>query len=145
MANMQDSEIFVGSIDQGTTSTRFLIFNRAGEPVASHQVEFTQIYPHPGSVHATRALLYLLPSAFPLLISMLPSAGMNMTPSSSSPLSKPVSTTLSMTSKHKATRDQASTVSESQINEKPPSFGTTRPVSLFIMRLSGQTLDLRLS
>ncbi|KAJ5776143.1 uncharacterized protein N7511_001154 [Penicillium nucicola] len=45
---MQSSEIFVGSIDQGTTSTRFLIFNRDGEPVASHQVEFSQIYPHPG-------------------------------------------------------------------------------------------------
>ncbi|KAJ5772987.1 Glycerol kinase [Penicillium paradoxum] len=45
---MQPSETFVGSIDQGTTSTRFLIFNREGEPVASHQVEFSQIYPHPG-------------------------------------------------------------------------------------------------
>jgi glycerol kinase len=31
---------FVGSIDQGTTSTRFLIFNGAGEPVASHQMGF---------------------------------------------------------------------------------------------------------
>ncbi|EAU33563.1 glycerol kinase 2 [Aspergillus terreus NIH2624] len=40
--------MFVGSIDQGTTSTRFLIFNHEGEPVASHQVEFTQIYPNPG-------------------------------------------------------------------------------------------------
>ncbi|CAD0110140.1 unnamed protein product [Aureobasidium uvarum] len=28
---------FIGSIDQGTTSSRFLIFNKAGEPVASHQ------------------------------------------------------------------------------------------------------------
>ncbi|KAJ5718677.1 Glycerol kinase [Penicillium malachiteum] len=45
---MQPSEKFVGSIDQGTTSTRFLIFDRDGEPVASHQVEFTQIYPNPG-------------------------------------------------------------------------------------------------
>ncbi|KAJ5669469.1 Glycerol kinase [Penicillium macrosclerotiorum] len=45
---MEPSESFVGSIDQGTTSTRFLIFNRDGEPVASHQVEFSQIYPHPG-------------------------------------------------------------------------------------------------
>ncbi|KAJ5189607.1 Glycerol kinase [Penicillium cf. griseofulvum] len=45
---MQPSDTFVGSIDQGTTSTRFLIFNREGEPVASHQVEFTQIYPNPG-------------------------------------------------------------------------------------------------
>lgn len=43
-------EVFVGSIDQGTTSTRFLIFDRAGEPVAIHQEEFTQIYPNPGSV-----------------------------------------------------------------------------------------------
>ncbi|EED22001.1 glycerol kinase, putative [Talaromyces stipitatus ATCC 10500] len=42
------TESFVGSIDQGTTSTRFLIFNRDGEPVASHQVEFEQIYPNPG-------------------------------------------------------------------------------------------------
>ncbi|EXJ90776.1 glycerol kinase [Capronia coronata CBS 617.96] len=41
-------EVFVGSIDQGTTSSRFLIFNKAGEPVASHQIEFTQIYPQPG-------------------------------------------------------------------------------------------------
>ena len=41
-------EIFIGSIDQGTTSSRFLIFNKSGEPVASHQVEFSQIYPHPG-------------------------------------------------------------------------------------------------
>lgn len=46
MASSQ--ELFVGSIDQGTTSSRFLIFNRDGEPVASHQVEFTQIYPNPG-------------------------------------------------------------------------------------------------
>ncbi|KAL2827177.1 hypothetical protein BDW59DRAFT_179193 [Aspergillus cavernicola] len=45
---MDLSEIFVGSIDQGTTSTRFLVFNREGEPVASHQAEFKQIYPHPG-------------------------------------------------------------------------------------------------
>lgn len=41
-------DVFVGSIDQGTTSTRFLIFNRDGEPVASHQIEFKQIYPQSG-------------------------------------------------------------------------------------------------
>ncbi|KAL4765869.1 glycerol kinase [Aspergillus foveolatus] len=45
---MDPAKTFVGSIDQGTTSTRFLIFNREGEPVASHQVEFKQIYPNPG-------------------------------------------------------------------------------------------------
>lgn len=47
--NMSGSdEVFVGSIDQGTTSTRFLIFDKHGEPVAEHQEEFTQIYPNPG-------------------------------------------------------------------------------------------------
>ncbi|KXH69687.1 glycerol kinase [Colletotrichum salicis] len=39
---------FVGSIDQGTTSTRFLIFNGLGDPVASHQIEFENHYPHSG-------------------------------------------------------------------------------------------------
>lgn len=39
---------FVGSIDQGTTSTRFLLFNGHGNPVASHQIEFKQFYPHSG-------------------------------------------------------------------------------------------------
>ena len=47
---MGSREEFVGSIDQGTTSTRFLIFNKNGEPVASHQIEFKQIYPQPGYV-----------------------------------------------------------------------------------------------
>ena len=41
---------FIGSIDQGTTSTRFLIFDGTGSPIASHQMEFKQIYPHSGSV-----------------------------------------------------------------------------------------------
>lgn len=39
---------FVGSIDQGTTSTRFLIFNSSGEPVASHQIEFRNLHPQSG-------------------------------------------------------------------------------------------------
>lgn len=39
---------FVGAIDQGTTSSRFLIFNTKGEVVAEHQLEFEQIYPQPG-------------------------------------------------------------------------------------------------
>jgi glycerol kinase len=47
MTNTNEPQ-FVGSIDQGTTSSRFLIFNKAGEPVASHQIEFKQIYPKPG-------------------------------------------------------------------------------------------------
>ncbi|KAL9099429.1 MAG: hypothetical protein Q9163_005065 [Psora crenata] len=40
----------IGSIDQGTTSTRFFIFDGTGKPLASHQIEFKQTYPHPGWV-----------------------------------------------------------------------------------------------
>ena len=50
VVEVQDTEELVGAIDQGTTSSRFLIFNKRGEPIASHQVEFNQIYPHPGFV-----------------------------------------------------------------------------------------------
>lgn len=39
---------FIGSIDQGTTSSRFLLFDSTGKPVASHQVEFKQLYPQSG-------------------------------------------------------------------------------------------------
>lgn len=39
---------FVGSIDQGTTSTRFILFDGHGEPVVSHQMTFENKFPHPG-------------------------------------------------------------------------------------------------
>ncbi len=38
---------FIGAIDQGTTSTRFVIFNNLGEIIAMHQLEHQQIYPKP--------------------------------------------------------------------------------------------------
>ncbi|EOA35035.1 hypothetical protein CARUB_v10020141mg [Capsella rubella] len=41
---------YIGSIDQGTTSTRFIIYDHDARPVASHQVEFTQFYPEAGWV-----------------------------------------------------------------------------------------------
>ncbi|KAG0002419.1 Glycerol kinase [Modicella reniformis] len=41
---------FVGAIDNGTTSSRFLIFNEHGELVIGHQLEYRQIFPHPGWV-----------------------------------------------------------------------------------------------
>ena len=47
-AGGDSGDVFVGSIDNGTTSSRFLIFDTKGNPVASHQVEFKQMYPHPG-------------------------------------------------------------------------------------------------
>ncbi|KAI0343003.1 glycerol kinase [Trametopsis cervina] len=39
---------FVGSLDCGTTSTRFMVFDRYANIVASHQIEFPQYYPEPG-------------------------------------------------------------------------------------------------
>ena len=41
---------YVAAIDQGTTSTRCMLFNHAGEAVGSHQLEHEQIYPQPGWV-----------------------------------------------------------------------------------------------
>jgi glycerol kinase len=41
---------FVGAIDQGTTSTRFMLFDHSGAEVARHQLEHTQIMPRPGWV-----------------------------------------------------------------------------------------------
>ena len=41
---------FVGAIDQGTTSTRFIVFSRSGQIVATAQKEHEQIYPQPGWV-----------------------------------------------------------------------------------------------
>mmetsp|Transcript_25545 Transcript_25545/g.36642 ORF Transcript_25545/g.36642 Transcript_25545/m.36642 type:complete len:558 (-) Transcript_25545:1591-3264(-) len=35
----------IGSVDQGTSSTRYIVFNGKGELVASAQMEHTQIYP----------------------------------------------------------------------------------------------------
>jgi glycerol kinase len=41
---------FILAFDQGTTSSRAIVFNRDGLPVSSAQKEFTQIYPKPGWV-----------------------------------------------------------------------------------------------
>jgi glycerol kinase len=40
----EGNKIFIGSIDQGTSSSRFLVFSQKGEIVAYAQVETTQIY-----------------------------------------------------------------------------------------------------
>src|SRR5215813_7475430 len=41
---------YVGAIDQGTTSTRFMVFDRRARVVAVAQKEHQQIYPQPGWV-----------------------------------------------------------------------------------------------
>ena len=41
---------YVGALDQGTTSTRFIVFDAAGREVARHQLEHRQLLPQPGWV-----------------------------------------------------------------------------------------------
>lgn len=41
---------YIGAIDQGTTSTRFMVFDRSGRIVSVAQKEHKQIYPKPGWV-----------------------------------------------------------------------------------------------
>ena len=38
------------ALDQGTTSSRAIIFDRSGRPLSTAQKEFEQIYPKPGYV-----------------------------------------------------------------------------------------------
>ena len=45
-----DPRSLVAAIDQGTTSSRCILFDRSGRPVASHQLEHAQITPRPGWV-----------------------------------------------------------------------------------------------
>jgi glycerol kinase len=46
---MADAQ-YIGALDQGTTGTRFMIFDRMGVPVARAYREHEQIYPAPGEV-----------------------------------------------------------------------------------------------
>ncbi|MBR1486104.1 MAG: glycerol kinase, partial [Synergistaceae bacterium] len=41
---------YVAAIDQGTTSTRCMLFTKDGRPAASYQMEHEQIFPQPGWV-----------------------------------------------------------------------------------------------
>ncbi len=44
------SKKYVAAVDQGTTSTRFMVFDREGQVVSVHQLEHAQIYPQAGWV-----------------------------------------------------------------------------------------------
>jgi glycerol kinase len=41
---------YIGALDQGTTSTRFILFDASGRPVGSDQMEHRQIFPQAGWV-----------------------------------------------------------------------------------------------
>ena len=50
---------YVGAIDQGTTSSRFIVFDRTGNTVAMAQREHRQIFPQPGWVeHDPEEILF---------------------------------------------------------------------------------------
>ncbi|MBU0935875.1 MAG: glycerol kinase GlpK, partial [Spirochaetes bacterium] len=47
---MPNSEKYIMALDQGTTSSRAIIFNEGGVVIGKHQLPFNQIYPQPGWV-----------------------------------------------------------------------------------------------
>src|SRR5208282_6356794 len=49
---------YVGALDQGTTSTRFMIFDHDGATVTGAQRETRQIYPQPGWVEQDAAEIW---------------------------------------------------------------------------------------
>ena len=49
---------YLGAIDQGTTSTRFILFDAEGNIVSSYQLEHKQYFPKPGWVeHDANAIM----------------------------------------------------------------------------------------
>jgi len=48
--NRLENQSFILSLDQGTTSSRAVLFNKEGIPVHTQQKEFEQIFPQPGWV-----------------------------------------------------------------------------------------------
>ena len=47
---MEDKKNFIVAIDQGTTSTRAILFNASGDSVFKSQLEFKQYFPNNGWV-----------------------------------------------------------------------------------------------
>lgn len=43
-------DVLIGAIDQGTSSSRFILFDSKATPLYSHQIEFESITPSPGYV-----------------------------------------------------------------------------------------------
>jgi glycerol kinase len=52
------TQTYIGAIDQGTTSTRFIVFDRDGHIVSVAQQEHEQIFPHPGWVEHDAAEIW---------------------------------------------------------------------------------------
>jgi len=54
----QSPRSLVAALDQGTTSTRCILFDRDGRPVAEHRVEHAQLFPRPGWVEHDAAEIW---------------------------------------------------------------------------------------
>ena len=50
---------YIGALDQGTSSTRFMIFDADARVIASHQLEHKQIFPNPGWVEHDGAEIWM--------------------------------------------------------------------------------------
>jgi glycerol kinase len=50
---------YIGALDQGTSSTRFMIFDAEARVIASHQLEHKQILPNPGWVEHDGAEIWM--------------------------------------------------------------------------------------
>ena len=49
---------YVAAIDQGTSSTRVMVFDKHGQVISIHQKELTQIYPQPGQTEQDPIEIY---------------------------------------------------------------------------------------
>ncbi len=49
---------YIGSLDQGTSSTRFIVFDESGKIVGQHQLERTQFLPTAGWVEHDAAEIW---------------------------------------------------------------------------------------
>ena len=105
---------YVLSLDQGTTSSRAIVFDKKGNVVGKAQNEFTQIYPEAGWVeHDPMEILY---SQFQSITGVLASQIVNL---------------------------KISRVLVSQISVKPLSFGIRRLENLSTMLLFGNVEGLQ--
>ncbi|MCR4950809.1 MAG: glycerol kinase GlpK [Solobacterium sp.] len=68
-------EQYIMAIDQGTTSSRAVLFDRNSRMIASSQKEFTQFFPHPGWVEHDANEIWL--SVLSCMASCVQNAGIN--------------------------------------------------------------------
>ncbi|KAI9216488.1 glycerol kinase [Blastocladiella britannica] len=71
---------YVAAIDQGTTSSRFIVFDTTGRIVAVRQVEFDQIHPHAGwTEHDPQVILDSVTECMAAVVTAMRAAGLDPT------------------------------------------------------------------